>query len=53
MFCYLFSLASIFRVFENYFDLPLVVICARIVDIIDKKVKKNGDRLVNLVSLLI
>ena len=35
-----FSLASIFRVFENYFDLPLVVICARIVDVIDAKVTK-------------
>ncbi|XP_020623824.1 5'-nucleotidase domain-containing protein 1-like [Orbicella faveolata] len=29
--------SSVFRVFENYFDLPLVVICARIVDLIDKK----------------
>lgn len=29
--------SSIFRVFENYFDLPLVVICARIVDVIDEK----------------
>ena len=34
-----FSLASIFRVFENYFDLPVVIICARIVDTIDKKVQ--------------
>ena len=32
--------ASMFRVFENYFDLPVMVICARLIDIIDKKV--NG-----------
>ncbi|XP_074609660.1 5'-nucleotidase domain-containing protein 1-like isoform X1 [Acropora palmata] len=29
--------SSILRVFESYFDLPVMVICARIVDIIDKK----------------
>ena len=32
--------ASMFRVFENYFDLPVMVTCARLIDIIDKKV--NG-----------
>ena len=30
--------ASMFRVFENYFDLPVMVICARLIDIIDEKV---------------
>ncbi|XP_073238893.1 5'-nucleotidase domain-containing protein 1-like [Porites lutea] len=29
--------SSMFRVFENYFDLPVMVICARLIDIIDKK----------------
>lgn len=32
--------SNIFRVFENYFDLPVMVICARIVDTIDKKFGK-------------
>lgn len=32
--------SNIFRVFENYFDLPVMVICARIIDTIDKKFGK-------------
>ncbi|KAJ7333510.1 5'-nucleotidase domain-containing protein [Desmophyllum pertusum] len=32
--------STIFRVFENYFDLPVMAICARVVDIIDEKIGK-------------
>ena len=31
-------LASDFRVFDNYFDLPVAAVCACVVDVIDQKV---------------
>lgn len=32
------TIATTFRLFESYFDLPVLTICARIIDMIDKKV---------------